>query len=279
MSRALPRHELSVLSGPGLKALDGCSFIAADPMVDVPCRLKLLPGSDRLFVMLNGAVDRAKPLPVFARWNWGKVLGGHVLAVCDPTLFLDDELRLGWFVGNRSLDPMAALLRVATAVQSGLGIEDRRAVFYGSSGGGFASLIAAASRRIGRAIVVNPQTEITAYYPKAVDRIARVFAPEWTAQQSRERFPLRWSALEALAESRRLGRDVRVVYAQNVDDQAHHSRHFLPFCNAVDAPPGGGLSADNAMLTHVYSSAEGHGAEPPEVVRFFAEEGLAHLLA
>lgn len=277
MSAKLPRHALESLDRDGLLALDNHNFFIADAEVDVACRLKLLPGADRLFIMLNGAVDRAKPLPVFARWNWGKVLGGHVLAVCDPTLWLDPQLRLGWFVGNRKIDPMQALLRTVEGVRERLGIADHRVVFYGSSGGGYASMVAAASRPCGRAIVVNPQTDILHYPVKAVVRAAKVFAPSWTPQQCSARYPLRWSALAAIAEAGRLQHDLRIVYAQNLDDTEHHAKHFLPFCAATGAPAEGGLSPDGRFRTLVYSSPEGHGAEPPEIVKFFASDGLAHL--
>jgi hypothetical protein len=228
--------------------------------------------------MLNGAVDRTNPLPVFARWNWGKVLGGHVLAFCDPTLYLDDQIRLGWFVGNRSMDPMQALLRTVELVRVQLGIAYACVVFYGSSGGGFASIIAAASSPVGRAIVVNPQTAITSYHRKAVDRLAQVFAVGWTAQRCLEEFPLRWSAIEAIAEAGRRQHDLRIVYAQNLLDTMHHKEHYLPFCSATNSQQGGGLSIDGRMFTHIYSSPEGHGPEPPEVVKFFVSEGLKHLL-
>ena len=108
---------LEALAGHDPSELEAAPFVVEDHKVRLDCRLKLHPGADRLFIMLNGAVDRKKtPLPVFARWNWGRVLGGHVLAVCDPTLYLDEELNIGWFVGRRHWNPLDALLRtVATA--------------------------------------------------------------------------------------------------------------------------------------------------------------------
>lgn len=279
MSAALPRFESESLDAQTLCGLDATNFLVADPEVDLPCRLKLLPGSTTLFVMLNGAVDRANPLPIFARWNWGKVLGGHVLAVCDPTLYLDDQLRMGWFVGRRSVDPVQALLRTVERVRLQLAIAAERVVFYGSSGGGFASMVAAAARPVGRAIVINPQVDITNYYAKSVDHIAKVFAPGWTAQRCRDEYPLRWSALDAVAEARRRQHDLRIVYAQNLEDKAHYKRHFMPFCEKFRAPAKGGASAQGTVLTHVYSSPEGHGAEPPEVVKYLVAHGLAHLFA
>lgn len=279
MNTPLPRLAPAALNPTLLDALDGTNFVIADEEVDLPCRLKLLPGAERLFIMLNGAVDRSKPLPVFARWNWGKVLGGHVLAVCDPTLFLDDELRLGWFVGNRTMDPMRALHRTAETVRTLLGIAADRMVFYGSSGGGFAAIVAASGLPQGRAVAINPQTDITHYYPRPVANITKVFAAGWTPQRCLDAYPLRWSALAAVADARGHGRDLRVFYAQNLVDKAHHARHFLPFCKQVDAPPAGGLSVDATVLTHVFSSPEGHGAEPPEVVKYVVAHGLPHLFS
>lgn len=279
MSATPPRFKVEELDSATLRNLDGQTFFIANPEIDLPCRLKLLPGSESLFVMLNGAVNRASPLPVFARWNWGRILGGHVLAVCDPTLYLNDKLRLGWYVGNLSIDPMRAMLPAVEGIQRRLGIADGRVVFYGSSGGGFASLVAAAFRPVGRAIVVNPQIDITNYVPKAVERFANVFAPGWTPQRCRDTYPLRWNALAVVADARRAGRDLRILYAQNLVDKGHHERDFLPFCKEVEAPTTGGLSADATVLTHVFSSPEGHGAEPPEVVKYMVSHGLTHLFS
>lgn len=280
MSGQLLERALAELDAQALRQFDGQSFVVQDGDVPLPCRLKLLDGAQTLFVMLNGAVDREKTaLPAFARWNWGKILGGHVLAVCDPTLYLDDQLRLGWFVGRETFDPMQTLLRTVDRVSRALQVDPGRVIFYGSSGGGFAALLAAALRPVGRAVAINPQTDITGYYPQFVARIAQVFATGLTAQQCRDKYPLRWSALHGVCEARRKGRDLRILYAQNLLDKGHHVRHYLPFCAKLEAPPAGGLTVDQRILTHVYSSPEGHGAEPPELVRFILATGLAHLTA
>lgn len=275
---AAPRIARSTLSRKNLETLDGASFVIADGDVDLPCRLKLLTDADRLFVMLNGAVNRTKQsLPVFARWNWGKVLSSHVLSVCDPTLFLDDDLRLGWFVGNLTMDPMHALRRTVETIRVSLGLDASRVAYYGSSGGGFAAMVAAAGLPFGRAVAINPQTEITNYYAGPLADVTKVFADEWTPERCRETYPLRWSALAAVAHARRAGNDLRIFYAQNLLDRSHHVRHFLPFCASFHAPASGGLSDDATILTHVFSSSQGHGSEPPEMVKYLIAHGLPHL--
>lgn len=280
MTTSLPHFALRSLAKDDLRRLDAKSFVISDDSgVDLPCRLKLLPGATVLFIMFHAAFDRTKvALPVFARWNYGKVLGGHVLSVCDPTLYLDDELRVGWYIGSRCADPMPVLLGTANRVRELLGLTDDQVVFYGSSGGGFAALRAAASCRVGRAVVINPQTAIAAYFETFVSRFAKVFAPELTPRECRDLYPLRWSALAAIADARLRQHDLRIVYAQNLDDKVHHARHFRPFCGLTGAPLSGGTSADGSMLTHVYASPEGHGAEPPEVVKYIVTDGMRHLL-
>jgi pimeloyl-ACP methyl ester carboxylesterase len=278
MTEPLPRIGLADLASQGIHQLDGQSFYVAAGGMDIPCRLKLQPGAERLFVMFNGAVNRKKvKLPAFARWNWGKVLGGHVLAVCDPTLLMSRTLRLGWFLGTAARDPMVGLLQIVEDVERQLKLLPQRVVFYGSSGGGYAAVRAASEREVGRAIGINMQTVVRAYHEAVVDRVARVFDPAQSAAQSSAHYPLRWSVIDAAAQARSLGRDLRLLYVQNLVDEAHHKNHFTPFCERFGLPLSGGTSADGALLSHIYSSPDGHGAEPPEVVKFILSEGLQHL--
>lgn len=262
-----------------LATLDGKAFTIDDGEFNVAYRFKSEPGAKYLFVMPNGAVDRSKvPLPVFARWNWGKVLGGHVLSVCDPTLGLDPMLRLGWFLGTRaSKDPMLMLLRIVRSTQLRLGVADQHVIFYGSSGGGFAALRAAAMLDVGRVIGINIQTLISTYYVNSAKAAAKVFDPKASLAASSERFPQRWDALRSVDEGRARGRDLRVLYIQNVDDPFHYERYYVPFCEKYGLPVSGGLSADGKMLSNVYTSVNGHGTEPPEVVKYIVSDGLQHL--
>lgn len=60
---ALPRLASAAQSAAALGGTDPRDFIGfADDEVGLPCRLKLLPGADRAFVMLNGAAGRSKRL-------------------------------------------------------------------------------------------------------------------------------------------------------------------------------------------------------------------------
>lgn len=280
MTENLPAIDGENLKNADFPSLSGQIFTVEKQGMALPCRLQTLPNAKRLFIMLNGAVDRTKtPLPVFARWNWGPVLAGHVLSVCDPTLYLDERLRLGWFLGRVGHDPLELLLAVVDEVASQLGQKPENVIFYGSSGGGYAALVAASKRKIGRAIAINPQTEILGYrHQHLIKRVAEVFAPGVSAEASRSAHPLRWSALESVAEARRNGRDLRFFYAQNSVDDFHHDHHYLPFCERFDLPPRGGSNPDGTAISYIYDSPEGHNAEPPAVVKHITAVALPFLL-
>ena len=280
MDDRFPTLKVDEIDACRLTALDGETFVVADGEINMACRLKLLPGADKLFIMLHGAVDRVKtPLPTFARWNYGKLLGGHVLAVCDPTLSLHDELRLGWFLGTAKIDPTKTLIDTANHFGNQLSINASNIIFYGSSGGGFTALIAASSQKIGRAICINPQVDVSRYYANPARLAAMVFDSGHTLSQIRATFPTRWSALEAIKVGAASGNDLRIFYAQNtVDDDFHFANHFTPFCDSLNAKIDGGFSANGKILTHLYSSSKGHGAEPPELVKVITSEGLNHLI-
>ena len=60
-----------------------------DGELRIATSLETRPGADRLTVVLNGYCDRgtSKP-PVFVLWPQSAPAFGHILRVCDPTLFM-----------------------------------------------------------------------------------------------------------------------------------------------------------------------------------------------
>lgn len=278
MSQPFPSFRLGDLASLSLAGLDGVTFCVEEAGFRYPARLKLLEGADKLFIMLNGAVDRARtPLPVFARWNYGKILGGHVLSVCDPTLYMGESLSLGWFVGRPDKHAIPGLVSMADAFRERLEIEQGRMIFYGSSGGGFASIIAACNCMQGRAIALNPQTDIFRYHARHVQSLIDVFGGENVAADSLEVYPERWQVLSALAQARARAAIPRIVIAQNRVDGFHYKKHYLPFVTAERIPEAGGVNLDGSVMAMSYSSPEGHGAEPPELVKLLTREAIPFL--
>lgn len=244
------------------------------------CRLNDRVGSDTLYVIFNGAVDRQKyEIPVFARWNWHALFNAPILALFDPALHLDPKLRIGWSIGTEAHDVAEQLANIARAVARQLGIADSRIICYGSSSGGFAAISVASRMPHGRFIAYNPQTNLLRYYKGHVQDLSQVFAPGKSAEESARNFPQRWSAIRALRDARDKGFDIRGVIAQNTADAYHHDGHFVPFCEAFELPLTGGASPDGRLYSAIFDDPKGHGPESPDVARRIVETFVPKILA
>ena len=100
----------------------------------------------------------------------------HVLALSDPALGLDDDIRGAWYLHPTDdlLEQMAASIRQQI---ERLGLTNEQVLFYGSSLGGFGSLSRASLIPGSSAIAEIPQIDV-ARWPspgsiKVMDQIGR----------------------------------------------------------------------------------------------------------
>lgn len=98
---------------------------------------------------------------LFSRWNWHAVMPNqHVLALSDPALGLDDEIRGAWYLHPTGdlLEEMAAVVQ-QQAIR--LGLSNDQILFYGSSLGGFGALGMASLIPGSSAIAEIPQIDVS----------------------------------------------------------------------------------------------------------------------
>ena len=112
------------------------------------------PDSSQSVIFGTGNIGQ-HPDPYFARITWAHELPCTAIYYSDPTSY-KPPCTLGWGYGTNDrwyLKDIAALLEKILAK---LGIPVSNTLFYGSSGGGFTSIMLAAMLR-SRATVINPQ--------------------------------------------------------------------------------------------------------------------------
>jgi len=217
--------------------------------------------TQRLFVLFSGDAVRGRNAPpVFQRWSWADRFPGHCLYVSDPTLHLDRHMGLAWYAGTRDLDPLDAVASVVRRLSARLGLGEDRVVSYGSSGGGFAAMRLGLKLPELTMVAINPQTVVTAYHQKAVEKYLRICLGMTDRAQALAAWPERLSLLASIDRLR--GR--RLVYAQNTLDTHHHQDHYLPFCAALGVDP---QPCDHGPMRRVlFADPGGHNkGETPQV--------------
>src|SRR5690606_21334286 len=113
-------------------------------------------GHDVTTVFFHAALSkRAYRFPIFTGAGISDGLPTNRIYISDPTMYLDDELTLGWYAGNRKQPRLQWVIR---AILRGLIPEGQRVVTFGPSGGGFAAMYYATKFEEATAVPTNPQT-------------------------------------------------------------------------------------------------------------------------
>ncbi|MCK7638231.1 hypothetical protein [Corynebacterium pygosceleis] len=181
-----------------------------------------------LVVFCQDAINREKlPLPYFFRWKWSHRIPASVMVLNDPTLYVDDELEGGWWIGTESRDYVqdSVDMVMTTMVRLGLGPDD--VVFVGMSAGGFSAMQMAAELPGSRAIVDIPRLtlladgEIGKFVKLAVKACFGVDDPTEVDSSLRYR-------IDVLSRFVRTGNFPEFLVLQNTLDE----KHYKPQCCA-----------------------------------------------
>ena len=248
-------------------------FSVEENGIKLECRINQKVKNNYLVVAPNGAVDRGKyELPVFARWNYHTIFNSSILSISDPALLLNESLRIGWFAGTRSLDVPQLTSEVVVKVADQLGISHDRIIFWGSSSGGFASILLASKIDGASFISVNGQSTINNYYSGHVEDYRKVFDSQLSIDQIVKDDESRWSIIKALDNSYKHGLSTKGVVVQNVADEMHYLKHYTPFCEHFGLPLQGGESSNYELWSLLFEHQKGHGPETADIAKQIVDE-------
>ena len=181
--------------------------------------------NNKLVVFFNGAVNVVKtPPPVFQRWSWFAKIPYSCMIFMDPTIYkimkkFSNETYIGWYQGDDSTFILQHIVEEVKKVIDILGISLENVVFYGSSAGGFASLIASAMLKGSKACIVNPQVNILKYYKNGV-KILLSHLKINTYEASKK------TTLDCIKFFKSQDYFPEIYYKQNKQDTLHYEKHF-----------------------------------------------------
>lgn len=189
--------------------------------------------TDTLIVSFSPAVTSEKVTrPYFVGAGIFRTLNAHKLYLSDPSLELDDELKLGWFAGSgeqRNLQHDLASI-IANVIAE---LKAKHVILVGTSGGGFASLYYSLSIPGSLAFVVNPQTDLLKYHKQHVSKYAK-YAWGMGFDKAVEVLPKR--AVTSVVDQYSRGPGHAVLWLQSITDLHHIEHHMRPLLESVKAP-------------------------------------------
>lgn len=223
----------------------------------VPIDLLVSPkASDTTIFLFHGAIEPHFTLPVLSGLGISGGLDANRVFVSDPSLTLDDGLLLAWYAGNhKQPDLQQNLVKIFKKITASL--RTKRTVFFGGSGGGFASLYFASQFQNSLALVFNPQTNIAKYSKRAVKDFAeKAFQVDGSHGDPASQLPT--GVISDLCEFYKTPLDTKIVYMQNRNDQTHMESHLRPFSKA--------MHTNNEFLLLKEHWQKGHSPPPKDLL-------------
>lgn len=203
-------------------------------------------------------------LPIFTGLNVLRDLDASYVAVSDPSLYLDPELKLAWFAGSSGLELQSILPLLLDKIVALSQASD--VICLGGSSGGFAALYYAAHIPNAIAVAWNPHTDIIRYNPASV----AAYGAAAFGLASHEATAAQLPALvdTDLADLYTGGRDNMVLYLQNNSDGyvVTQMRPFLERLGADLEPLQRGAKVNAVVADGIWllleDWGEGHVAPP-----------------
>lgn len=186
--------------------------------------------SDKLIVFNNGAVAGGNVnVPVFQRHSWANQIKTSSVFCMDPTLYLSNYLHLGWGVGkndNYYLENSSLILK--TIIEK-MNISLNNTVIYGTSAGGYLSIIMGIYLKGAKVVADNAQLDTRNWiFKEALDSVITFcFDNISDSLKYKERF----SIVEAFKKN---GYVPKTYLHVNLCSTADNSTQLIPFLNSME---------------------------------------------
>lgn len=210
------------------------------------------PESTQALVLGTGAVGE-HPRPYFARNSWAAEFPCTAIYYSDPTSYMG-ECHLGWGYGTNQRWYLEDIAILTLRILRKLKIQPEDTLFYGSSGGGFTSMLLA-SMFHSRATVINPQFFIENYRKLPVGQMKAV-----CLKAGETLIPQR-SSISAMFEAVNYFPVLHIF--QNILSSGDISLQLSPFLAKASTSK---LSTEIPLRIDLYFKEGGHNAMPDKNV-------------
>lgn len=212
--------------------------------------------------------------PFFRRWSWYKYFNENFIAYADPMFYLDERIQLGWYVGDKDNWYLEIISLIIKKFAKNKAIPNNNILCYGTSGGGFSSIVLGTLIRDSKVLVNNSQFNVLNYHSWAVNRLFEVLRKSFTGMSDDEikkAINFRLDCNELFKKEKYVP---SITYHVNVNSDVDIYNHCLPFLEDLLKNP----YFKHDLDIHFYHDGNGHDPMSNEksikLIREFAEYNL-----
>ena len=220
--------------------------------------------SDQLIIFNNGAVAEGNvSVPIFQRHSWANILKTSSVFCMDPTLYLNGFLQVGWGIGkneNYYLENSSLILK---KLINKMGIRLDDTVIYGTSAGGYLSILMGIYLKGAKVVADNAQLDVRNWiYKDALNSVITFcFDNIGDALIHKERF----SIIDAFEKHHYVP---KIYMHVNLSSNADNSTQLIPFLKHAETMTSIKEYDDIEVFLH-FNPEKGHnGIDMDEAIRF-----------
>lgn len=215
--------------------------------------------------------------PHFSRWSWFRFFDETVITSADPTIFMNDEVKVGWMIGNREQWYLETLSQIIVKLAKNQNVINDNILFFGSSGGGFVSICLATLIRNSKVLVNNSQFSLKNYHQDLVSIPVEMAVPTFdglTKEEVMEKIKYRMDIIELFKKENYAP---HITYYANVQSRNDIVNHSLPLIEDIyHIEPFDGLTI--IYYNEVKKKISPHQPLPSrltiELIQYFAKNNL-----
>lgn len=195
--------------------------------------IRIKPGASNTIVFGSGAGGfQEQPIgpPIFHRHSWMDEFEDTVIYYNDPTLYLG-KLSLGWGQGELDRFYLQDIANILEIVFAKLKIDSKNVLFYGSSGGGFMSLILAGFVKGSTVLINNPQTNLLKWIPVPINLVFDLSYRGLSREEVEEKFGERINVVKFFNHIKYVP---NIYFLQNFACEFDVQNHLLPFISELE---------------------------------------------
>ncbi len=222
--------------------------------------------NDKLIVFNNGAIAGGNvKVPIFQRHSWANMIKTSSVFCMDPTLYVND-LSVGWGIGkndNYYLENSSLILK--TIIQK-MNIKLENTVIYGTSAGGFLSIIMGIYLKGAKVVADNSQLDVSNWaFISAVDYIMEYcFDNIGTALK----YPERFNVVDSFIKNDYVP---KIYLHVNLCSKVDNSMQLAPFLEKIETMKNVTEYNNIEIILH-YEEKKGHdGLSQDEAIKFLYE--------
>lgn len=208
--------------------------------------------NDKLIIFNNGAVAGGNvKFPVFQRHSWSKILKTSSIFCMDPTLYVNN-LSVGWGVGKNEDYYLENSSLILKKIIEKMNIDLKNTVIYGTSAGGFLSIIMGIYLKGSTVLADNSQLDVSNWaFISAVDCVIDYcFDNIATALK----YPERFNVVDAFIKNNYVP---KIYLHVNLCSKVDNSMQLAPFLEKIEKMKKI-TEYNNIEITLHYEENKGH---------------------